>query len=168
MLSLQLRQVLRPLSTLAVLLSVPLTFHVQHSWHQWMLSAAVDVPVTLVLVPYSIISSQQAPLSPPAPRAKHQIWKKGDNFLNVRQKPDILHSCTLHFMQQIPALVQPKTTVMSRRTPYLTPPVLQFDHKIFTYVTHTQKIKINFIFIFKNVILSKLSFIFWAASKYSK
>ena len=63
-------------------------------------------------------------------------------------------------MQQTPALVQPKIAVMSRKTTYLTPHLLQFDHKIVTYVTQIQQIKINFIFIFKNVILSKLSFIF--------
>ena len=156
---LQLHRALHPLNTLVALWSVPLTFHGQHSWHQWMRSVVVDVLVILVRVQFTTIYSQLVPLSQPVPRVLHQIWRRDDNFLNVRQIPDIHHLCTLRFMLQTPALVpKPKATEMS-----------QSYHNFVTNVTQNQKSRL-ILFLYSNQMsfCQNCVFIFWAASNYSK
>ena len=161
---LQLHRALHPLNTLVALLSVPLTFRVQHSWHQWMRFVVVDVLVILVRVQFTTIYSQPVPLSQPVPRVLHQIWRRDDNFLNVRQIPDIHHLCTLRFMPQTPALVQPKATAMSRGLSYL-------KHVIQSQNCHNCDKKSRLIlFLYSNQMsfCQNCVFIFWAASNYSK
>ena len=166
---LQLHRALHPLNTLVALLSVPLTFRVQHSWHQWMRFVVVDVLVILVLVQFTTIYSQPVPLSQPVLRVLHQIWRRDDNFLNVRQIPDIHHLCTLRFRLQTPALVhKPKATAMSRGPSYLKH-LIQSYHNFVTNVTQNQKSRL-ILFLYSNQMsfCQNCVFIFWAASNYSK